>query len=242
MLSQFQKSYEGKFYFFMPRKKKNTEVELPEVLQDESFVDRESSAQAQQSKPKRMSFKTDENGSILWDAMSESQKETFKNTVINDPTVLEAIAGGGAGEEYPATESFLIPSIPEISSDNVRAALDSLMWVEKFVFKKVFKFEQDICERVCKFSEDQHKELDERGARIANKHAPEFLKKYQDEILFLGMLAFYLSLQLQTANNLQEERTKAKRADAEAKARIITPRKDIIAEQPQEQTFVVGAD
>lgn len=226
----------------MPRKKKNTEVELPEVLQDESFVERESSAQAQQSKPKRMSFKTDENGSILWDAMSESQKETFKNTVINDPTVLEAIAGGGTGEENPAAESFLIPSIPEISADNVRAALDALMWIQRMVFNKFFKFDSDISQKVCQFNSDQHKELDERGARIANKHAPEFLKKYQDEILFFGMLAFYMSLQLQSANNIQEERNKAKRVEAESKARIITPRKDIIAEQPQEQTFVVGAD
>lgn len=229
----------------MPRKKKNHQVELPEILQDDSFVDRESSQSTpSQSRPKRVSFKTDENGSILWDSMSDSQKEQLKNTVINDPTVLEAIAGGGSDTSVEGGESFLLPSIPEVSADNVKAALDALMWIQRMVFNKFFKFDSDISQKVCQFNSDQHKELDERGARIANKHAPEFLKKYQDEILFFGMLAFYMSLQLQSANNIQEERNKAKRVEAESKARIITPRKDVIAEQPQEQTqtFAAGAD
>jgi hypothetical protein len=200
----------------MRKKKSAPEESVVDETPAESFVDRTPvESPSVSGRKSKLSLKLDSEGKILWDEVSESQKEQFAATVANDATALEMI---GLASPADGGDGIIAGDPTEITNENIKMVLDSLQWVQSIVFTKMLKIDSDIAKQVCVFTEEQHTELDPRGARIANKRAPEFVKKFQDEIFFCGMLAFYMSMQLQNAKELQNQRIiEVKRKDAIAK-------------------------
>ena len=204
----------------MARKIKNTPVPEPEEIPiDDGVVDRQQEFSAPSGRKSKIVLKMDENGLILWDEVSDSNKQKFAASVSSDPIALEMIGLAAEGGGLADGSGGLPLGPPPISEKNVAMVLDTLAWVQGLVFTKALKFDSDISKEVCKFTPEEHKDLDEMGARIANKHAPELLKKYQDEIFFAGMLAFTMSLQLQRARQMQKDRNEQKVAAEVSKSK-----------------------
>ncbi len=134
---------------------------------------------------RRFSFTINDNGEIDFDAMRSKSRKELKE-VLSSSKIIDQI-GGSTGED----EAF------EVTDENVKAVLGGIAGVNAFVLNFVvpkflkFRIDPDILQKFCQFTSEQLDELTPRGVRIANKRIPKAWKKYQDEMLFVGMLLYY---------------------------------------------------
>lgn len=183
----------------------------PEAPQ-EAFVNRAvTDAAPHASIGKRLTLKFGEGGEILWDQMSDKQKELFASTVSNDPTALELIGlAAGQGENIPTntegvTELLPPPPLIEIKPREVEGALKLISkvsaWALKMGMRRFSNVEMDpeILKQSFQYDPEILADLTEKGTYVANKYAPEFFKKYYNEIMFISLFTGAISSQCQAA-------------------------------------------
>lgn len=178
--------------------------------QPEAFVTRNSGDDAPGPKKRRLGFDVTEDNQIVWESMRGKTKAELTEVLKNDP-VLRQMLGHAVAAEAEAM----------ITEENVRVFLGNLnkfnAWVSGQMIKRGSKgkltVDPDILAHAYEFTDEQYKELCPRGARIANKWAPDWAKKYQDEFFFVLMYMDYVGQQTKHAVILQLQRNQAAEAE-----------------------------
>lgn len=186
---------------------------------------------------KRLVLKFDEGGGILWDRMTDEQKAAFGASVANDPTALELIglaaSNGEAIEEGTIGEGghLSLPiEIPQIEEEDVKEIFLALSWVSKFSLKFGMKrfagmdIKPEILKQSFQYTPEQLERLGRKGTKVANKYAPEWFKKYYDEITLITLFGHCISEQCKNAitaqmiANFQEAQSRPKVAGGDHSA------------------------
>jgi hypothetical protein len=94
------------------------------------------------------------------------------------------------------------------TEESIRSGLGILSQLSAFLISSALKakgfiIDPDIRDKAFIFTPDQIADLAPRGARIANKYSPKVLKKYQDEMLFVGTLIWAIKEQTNAAMQMQ---------------------------------------
>ncbi len=202
---------------------------------------RKSNEESEAQKPGRISLPLKEDGTIDFDAIRPATQEKFLGAIINDPFAMEKIGLASAPDE----SGDGVDMFQGISEENMRAALDVLTKVNGLGFKLLagrlikhpfkkdekgkpahFQFDADIVDRTFVLTEEQHRELDPRATRLANKYSPEFLKKNSDVVALVGMYLMYMSQNAQLVLQHQFQRDVELVKQAQAKANGATKASD----------------
>jgi hypothetical protein len=178
--------------------------QVPETIdqQPEGFVARQVDDTPQDSQPsnKVIKLRLTQDGTIDWDSMPESIKSKFSSAVANDPTALELI--GLAAEE--------VEGEMQISEEKVKAFLEMQGRAQGFMLKYVMwrtqgrKLDTDIVLKNMAYKEEQLKEMVPPLTRIANRHIPEWYKKYGDYIDAVVLVGYYSFVNIQATLAEQE--------------------------------------
>lgn len=214
-LTRISLSYTRVISTNMAKKNKiSSPPEAPELTEQqaptEAFVSRAVETAPHTSVGKRLTIKFGEGGEILWDRMTDEQKNLFASTVSNDPTALELIGlAAGQGETIPTNMEGVaeLPPPPpiEIKPREVEGALKMISkvsaWALKLGMRRFSNVDMDpeILSAAFKYDPEVLSDLTEKGTYIANKYAPEILKKYYNEITFISIFAWAISQQCQAA-------------------------------------------
>lgn len=184
-----------------------------------------------ENKPQRITLPLTADGENFdFETMRSSQKERFAKLVNDNASEIlaaggyETVADGEAGAEIEQPDLF-----GGISQENIRTGLDILSqanalalkivapMVMKHPFKKdsktgkplPFVLDVDVLQQAFMLSEEQHKELDPRALKVAQKysgHMPEWLKKNLDVYMLCGMYLRYTAANAQKAIQVQFNR------------------------------------
>lgn len=87
-----------------------------------------------------------------------------------------------------ATASAVAPVVEIFTPSQIKEALNVLAHVQTAVVTRVWGVPADVAERVMRFTDEEKDELAPPAARVINKHAPDWLKKYADEITLVTVL------------------------------------------------------
>jgi hypothetical protein len=131
---------------------------------------------------KRMSLNLNEDGSIAWDRLRESNREEVKKTVagwMNDPKMLAALG---------VDRSQVVKVFDESWCDTI---YDTIGNVEVMMAPKMFGVTLEQAQ-ILRYSEAEKNQLREPTARVINKYLPGWLVKFEDEIK-LAMLLISIS-------------------------------------------------
>jgi hypothetical protein len=181
----------------------------------DAFVTRNTGEDAPVSNKKRLSLPITEDNRIDWDTLRTKTQNEIKDVLRSDPRIREVV-----GFSVRQSDDSMI------SEENVRVFLGNLNrfngWVCGQVIKRQTKgaliIDPDILAQAYSFTSEQYSELCPRGARIANKWAPDWSKKYQDEFFFCLMYLGYVGEQMKTAVQLQMLRNDSEQKAAQAAA------------------------
>jgi hypothetical protein len=153
----------------------------------------------------RISIPLTPDGTIQWDSIRGSTKERLLAVIDRDTDVNPDQWGElAAGSETTTAED--VAGMPAITEANVREGLDLLskanglamrMACASFVKHPVLRdrngkpvplvLDLDIVTGAFTLTAEQHAELDPRALRLAQKNAPEWLKKNLDLYMLVGM-------------------------------------------------------
>jgi len=243
----------------MGRPKKARAENTPEPASPFASSDESTATQAAvDSPPKqgRISLPLNDDGTFDFSSVRPTTQEKFYNAVKSDPEVMQKIGLGPADDDG-------VNVFGGISLENMRATLDMLTKVNGIGFKMLagrfikhpfkkdaktgkplpFTFDPELIDQHFILTEEQHRELDPRATRLANKYSPEFLKKNSDVIALVGMYLMYMSqnaaavLQAQATRDLTEfqQRAQAQAAQQAKKGNGAAP---TWADPSENTTFV----
>lgn len=176
------------------------------------------------SRSNRLTVPLTADNEIDWESVRPSVKEQLLSIVNNDVTILEHI--GMSHEAGGSSEDGI--KLPEITQENIGAALDILTRTNalafrmlapkilanpvksKFAGKRVpMEIDLDIAIQSFQLTKAQHEEIDPRAKRLADKYIPAEASEHLDIILLVGMFLKFqadnclTAMQLQTARDTQ---------------------------------------
>jgi hypothetical protein len=182
----------------------------------------------------RISLPLLDDGTVDWDHVRPSTMEKFAVIVKTDKNVrdtYEEAFGPPPGGESP---------FGGITEENVATGLDLVCNINALVFRVAaarfvknpfvkdkagrpvpLVIDEDILSRTFRLTPEQHKELDPRATRLAEKYSrdlPEWLKKNMDLYMFASMFLAYTAQNAKTALQAQIARDRAQGAYAAARA------------------------
>jgi hypothetical protein len=150
-------------------------------------------------------------GYIDWDSVSEATKEKYEEIIANDPVALESIAASLGGDDGSGDLSDGGSSLEGLTEANCGAFLDSVCSIQAITFAWLlpkiklhpflvdqnhkpipFVVQPDIAVRCFQVTPEQHKELDPRLYRVAQKYQsnlPDWAKRNMDVYMLIGMFA-----------------------------------------------------
>lgn len=161
--------------------------------QQTAFVERPAE-EPQGAGKRRVALKMDAEGDVIWDGVEPEDKASVIAGLLSDSDAQQAFAATAA-EAEPAGGWV---------ADDAAFVINALFMFNAWAFTRL-KIDRDIAQECTAVTEEQHKILDERGARLLNKWLPgDFL--YKDEIMFAGMLSNIFLAQFQAAVAKQKER------------------------------------
>jgi hypothetical protein len=161
--------------------------------QAEGFVERPVEEMPNRGK-NRIVLKTDSEGDVIWDEVEPDQKASVIAAMLADPDAQSAFGQTLAEDK----------SAGGWENEDAAFVLNIVGMVNAWAFTRL-KIDPDIAQQSTTFTEDQHKVLDPRGAKLLNKWLPgDFL--YKDEIMFLGALSQIVMGQLGAATEAMKQR------------------------------------
>jgi hypothetical protein len=174
-------------YTFMAKKK------TPPQQQAEGFVERPAEEMPNRGK-NRIVLKTDGEGDVIWDEVEPEQKASVIAAMLADSDA-QAAFGQTLAEEKSAGGW---------EDEDAAFIINMFGMVNTWAFTRL-KIDKDIAAQCTAFTEEQHKVVDPRGAKLLNKWLPgDFL--YKDEIMFAGALSQMVMAQLGAATEMMRQR------------------------------------
>jgi hypothetical protein len=212
------------------------------------------SQDADAGKATRLSLPLDSDGFIDLSSMRTSSLEKLDNIIANDPNVRQRLDELSGKTDPDAADVF-----GGITQENVSKGLDMIQAINAGVLRIAaaklvkhpllrdqhgkpvpFVFDQDVLDKTFAFTPEQHKELDPRATRLAEKYSgkmPEWLKQNLDLYLFCSMFLAYTAQNAKAVMELQIKRDVARIRDeytrsAAAQPKNPQPDSDVVRTQP----------
>jgi hypothetical protein len=99
---------------------------------------------------------------------------------------------------------LLYVTASQYTPESAGMLLNTFANLEALAMKLVFKFDADVASKAFSFNEEQHKMLDPVTARLMNKWMPDYMVKWQDEIMFCSLMIVITRQQIEVANVMQK--------------------------------------